>query len=354
MKGIDKRTHKDGTVSYRARVRIKGHPIIIQSFASKTLAMKWKRDTESAIERDTFAYEKPGSRHTLSELIDRYIEKVLPTKPKNARNVHQHLLWWKQELGSYLLSDIKPNLLSQKRDNLLSSPTCKNKPRSPTTVVRYLASLSHAFSVALRDWEWVQENPILKISKPKISNERTRFLSDEERMKLVKACQESESKGLYPVVILALSTGMRRGEILNLKWSDIDLERGAILLQTTKNGEHRFVPLVGIALGLLKSRYANQSTNSLVFSAPHSPLKPIDIRSAWETALEKAGISNFRFHDLRHTAASYLAMNQASLLEIGTLLGHKTVQMTKRYAHLSNAHIQLLSTKLNRSLLGES
>ena len=347
MKGIDKRTHKDGTVSYRARVRIKGHPVLIQSFASKTLAMKWKRDTESAIERGAFTYEKPGSRHTLSELIDRYIERVLPTKPKNARNVRQHLLWWKQELGSYLLSDIKPNLISQKRDDLLSNFTCKNKPRSPTTVVRYLASLSHAFSVAVRDWEWMQENPVLKISKPKISNERTRFLSDEERARLIRACQESESKGLYPVVILALSTGMRRGEILNLKWSDVDLDRGAILLQTTKNGERRFVPLVGIALDLLKSRHADQPTNSLVFPAPHCPSKPIDIRSAWETAVEKAGISNFRFHDLRHTAASYLAMSQASLLEIGTLLGHKTVQMTKRYSHISNKHIHNLSKLLN-------
>ncbi len=187
MKGIDKRTHKDGTVSYRARVRIKGQPVLIQSFASKTLAMKWKRDTESAIERGAFAYEKSGSKHTLSQLIDRYIEKVLPTKPKNARNVRQHLLWWKQELGSYLLSDIKPNLISQKRDDLLASLTCKNRPRSPTTVVRYLASLSHAFSVAVSDWEWMQENSILKISKPKISNERTRFLSDEERTRLIKA-----------------------------------------------------------------------------------------------------------------------------------------------------------------------
>lgn len=352
MKGIDKRTHKNGTVSYRARVRIKGHPVLIQSFASKTLAMKWKRDTESAVEQGKYAYDKPSSKNTLAELIDRYIERVLPSKPKNARNVRQHLLWWKQELGSYHLSDIKPNLITQKRDDLLSNLTCKGSSRSPTTVVRYLASLSHAFSIAMRDWEWVQENPVMKISKPKVSNERTRFLSDDERARLLKACQESESKGLYPVVILALSTGMRRGEILTLKWGDIDLDRGAILLQTTKNGERRFVPLVGIVLDLLKSRHVNQSTNSLIFPSPHSPLKPIDIRSAWETALQKTGISNFRFHDLRHTAASYLAMNQASLLEIGTLLGHKTIQMTKRYAHLSNAHIRGLSESLHDKLFG--
>jgi integrase len=190
----------------------------------------------------------------------------------------------------------------------------------------------------------------MKISKPKISNGRTRFLNDDEKERLLSACRESASKGLYPIVILALSTGMRRGEIMNLKWSDIDLDRGSILLQTTKNGDRRFVPLVGMALDLLRSKYANQAVDSLVFPAPHSPCKPIDIRSAWETALSKANIFNFRFHDLRHTAASYLAMNQASLLEIGTLLGHKTVQMTKRYAHLSNAHIYSAAVGLHEKL----
>ena len=97
MKGIDKRTHKDETVSYRARVRIKGHPVLIQSFASKTLAMKWKRDTESAVEQGKYAYAKPGSKYILAELIERYIERVLPSKPKNARNVRQHLIWWKRD-----------------------------------------------------------------------------------------------------------------------------------------------------------------------------------------------------------------------------------------------------------------
>ena len=157
VKGIDKRTHKDGTVSYRARVRIKGHPVLIQFFPSKTFAMKWKRDTESAVEQGKYAYNKPGSKNTLAELIDRYIERVLPSKPKNARNVRQHLLWWKQELGHCLLYDIKPNMIAQKRDELLSELPCKGKLRSATPVVRYLASLSHAFAIAVKDWEWIQE-----------------------------------------------------------------------------------------------------------------------------------------------------------------------------------------------------
>lgn len=140
---------------------------------------------------------------------------------------------------------------------------------------------------------------------------------------------------------------------MNLRWSDVDLDQGSILLQTTKNGERRFIPLIGIALDLLCLKYINQSADSLVFPAPHSSFKPIDIRTAWETALRKAGISNFRFHDLRHTAASYLAMNQASLLEIGTLLGHKTVQMTKRYAHLSNEHVYGTVATLNKMIFNK-
>ena len=198
MKGIDKRTHKDGTVSYRARVRIKGHPVLIQSFASKTLAMKWKRDTESAVEQGKYAYDKPGSKNTLAELIDRYIERVLPSKPKNARNVRQHLLWWKQELGHCLLSDIKPSLIAQKRDELLSGLTCKDKLRSSTTVVRYLASLSHAFAIAVKDWEWIQENPVMKISKPKISNGRTRFLNDDEKERLYPSLPRKRIKRTLP------------------------------------------------------------------------------------------------------------------------------------------------------------
>ena len=350
MKGIDKRIQKDGTVSYRARVRIKGHPIQTQSFTSKTLATKWKRDTESALEQGRREYVNPENKRTLAELIDRYIASILPSKPKNARNIHHHLLWWKQELGPCFISNIKPYHIAQKRDELLSKTTCSGKIRSPATVVRYLASLSHAFSIAIKEWEWLEENPVMKISKPKVSNGRIRFLNEDEKERLLKACHESESKGLYPIVILALSTGMRKGEILNLRWNNIDLTQGSIFLQTTKNGDRRFVPLVGIALDLLRSKHTNQAINSLVFPSPHSPSNPIDIRSAWETALTKANISNFRFHDLRHTAASYLAMNHASLLEIGTLLGHKTVQMTKRYAHLSNAHIYKTVATLNETL----
>lgn len=160
MQGIEKRTNKDDSFTYRARVRIKGHPSINESFNSLTLAKKWKRNTESAIEQGRYQFSSVEKKYALAELIDRYIETILPTKPKNARNVKQHLLCWKKELGHRLLSEIKPGQIAQKRDALLTQITFYKRPRSPTTVVRYIASLSHAFAIASKEWEWVDENSL--------------------------------------------------------------------------------------------------------------------------------------------------------------------------------------------------
>lgn len=173
--GIEKRINKDGSSTYRARVRIKGHPSVSESFNSLTIAKKWKRNTESAIEQGRYQFSPVDKKYILAELVDRYIETVLPTKPKNARNVKQHLLWWKKELGHCLLSDIKPSQFAQKRDELLAQNTFYKKPRSSTTVVRYIASLSHAFSIALKKWGWVVENPVLKINKPRLPQGRIRL-----------------------------------------------------------------------------------------------------------------------------------------------------------------------------------
>lgn len=349
MQGIEKRTNKDGSFTYRARVRVKGHPSVSESFNSLTLAKKWKRNTESAIEQGRYQFSSIEKKHTLAEMIDRYIEIILPTKPKNARNIKQHLLWWKKELGHCLLAEIKPNQIAQKRDELLAQNTFYKKPRSSTTVVRYISSLSHAFAIAIREWEWISENPAQKINKPRLPQGRIRFLDVSEKDRLLKVCKESNSSYLFPIVVLALSTGMRKGEILSLRWDDIDFDRGAILLQTTKNGERRMIPLVGLSLELLrKAKFASQT--KLVFPSLKDHNISIDIRSAWEKALRKAQVLNFKFHDLRHTAASYLAMNQASLLEIGELLGHKTIQMTKRYAHLSNSHLFSMAQNLDDRL----
>jgi integrase len=153
---------------------------------------------------------------------------------------------------------------------------------------------------------------------------------------------------------------MRQGEIMGLTWDDVDLNQGRAILHETKNGERRVVPLTGKALELLKAhaKVRNLQTNLLF---PGKPLrgadgkvayKPIDLRAPWEAALKKAELEDFRFHDLRHSAASYLAMNGASLAEIAEVLGHKTLQMVKRYSHLSEAHTAGVVARMNEKIFG--
>ncbi|HUD00807.1 MAG TPA: site-specific integrase, partial [Rhabdochlamydiaceae bacterium] len=223
--------------------------------------------------------------------------------------------------------------------------------------VRYLAALSHALSTACKEWGWLEDSPMRKVSKPKEPRGRVRYLETEERERLLQACRESKNPYLYTVVVTALSTGMRRSEILNLTYRDVDLDKGRITLHETKNGERRVVPLVGHALELLRQHGSIRRIDTvLVFPAirGQKPQKVLNFRGAWETALKSAAIDDFRFHDLRHSCASYLAMNGASLAEIGELLGHKNLQVTRRYSHLSEVHTAGVVESMNEKIFGGS
>jgi integrase len=180
------------------------------------------------------------------------------------------------------------------------------------------------------------------------SNGRVRWLNDDERSRLLAECQASRSKHLYPLVILALSTGARHGELLGLRWADVDLDRGVLTFHATKNGSRRSVPLAGRALELLK---ALPQSYDLVFPGNTADQRA-NIQQCWKLAVKRAGLQDVVFHTLRHTAASYLAMQGVSLLEIGKLLGHKTPSMTFRYTHLSTDHLAGLASRLDATLFG--
>jgi len=353
MAYIQERQTQDGELSYRVQVRLKGFPIQTATFARKTDAKKWAQHTEAAIREGRHFKTSEAKRHTLNELIDRYIRYVLPTKPKSQKKQTQQLLWWKNKIGSYALADTTPALIAEYRDKLLQENTVRDKLRSPATAVRYLAALSHAFTVAIKEWGWLESNPVLKITKPKEPRGRVRFLSEDERERLLTAAKASENPYLYLIIVLCLSTGARKMEILGLQWKNVDLERGVITLHETKNGERRILPVTGRARALLYTHTKIRQINTdLVFPSTHNPKQPIDIRSTWETALKQSEINDFRFHDLRHSAASYLVMNGASLAEIAEVLGHKTLQMVKRYAHLSEAHTMKVVAKMNERIFG--
>jgi integrase len=245
-------------------------------------------------------------------------------------------------------------LVTQCRDELITKGSGGKKACAPATTVRYLAALSHVFTVAVNDWEWAESNPVKGVRKPKEPCGRDRYLLDEERERLLTACKASKSKDLYTFVVLALATGMRRGEIAWLEWRDVDFARGVITLRDSKNGTRRGIPLRGPIVKILKTRAGTRQQESALVFPGDNPKKPIDLTTPWRTALAKSGVEDFRFHDLRHTAASYLAMNNASSLEIAGVLGHKTLQMTKRYSHLSVDHLGAVMERVNERMFGHA
>ena len=237
------------------------------------------------------------------------------------RKQTQQLRWWKAHLGYCLVADITPALVAQYRD-ILARGECI--PRSNATVSLYLAALSHVFTIAVQEWQWCDDSPIRQVRKPRLPRGRVRFLSDDERQHLLESCQASRNRYLSPVVVLALATGARKGELLGLRWPDVDLQRGTLTFQETKNGERRAVPLTGQALALMRQHAKVRRLDTMLVFPDATGQRPVGIREAWEYAVKRAGIVDFRFHDLRHSAASYLAMSGASLAEIAEVLGHKT------------------------------
>lgn len=355
MASIQVRKSSAGEISYRVQIRLKGFPAQRATFKRKTDAKKWANATEADIRAGRYFKTAEAKKHTLAEMIDRYIGHVLPTKPKLQKDQTRQLNWWKDSLGHFLLSEITVARIIEARDVLAQGITVRNTIRSPGTVNRYLAALSSAFSEAVNSWEWLDDTPMRKVKKLKEPRGRVRFLSDDERERLLMTCKESTYRFLYFIVVLGLSTGMRKGEILNLKWStNVDLLRGRLLLFDTKNNESRGVPLAGHALELLKdhSKIRRLDSDFLFPCKGKNPNKPFDIRVPWGKALKCAQIEDFRFHDLRHSAASYLAMNGATLAEIAEVLGHKTLQMVKRYAHLSEDHTLGVIESMNKKIFG--
>lgn len=364
MANIQKIEGKKG-IKYRVLVRLKGCPAQSATFTRLTDAKKWAQDTESAIRDGRHFKTAEAKKHTVAEMVDRYLADVLPGK-KDERNAKRQLLYWKERIGAKLLSDVTPALIVSIRDQLLKEPysttrkaggeiVTTERHRSPATVNRYMAAFSHCLSVAVTEWQWIEANPLLNVRKQSEPQGRVRFLSDDERERLLSACMASPNPLLYPIVVLALSTGMRYSEIMTLTWADVDFESQRIILHETKNGERRAVHLAGKALGLLQGLKGEDLRGGcgLVFPAKKSLSQgPAAIRTAWASALKKAEIADFRFHDLRHSAASYLAMNGAALLDIAAVLGHRTLDMVKRYSHLSETHVGGVVASMNEKIFG--
>jgi len=223
-----------------------------------------------------------------------------------------------------------------------------DRGNKPATVNRLMATLKHAFSKAV-EWEMVEEETLKRVRRVKLlqeNNRRLRFLSKDECQRLID-CAEPHLK---PILIMALNTGMRKSEVLTLIWDNIDLTHGFILLDKTKNGERREIPINETLRNALHG-LTRRIDIPYVFYDNQAGRRYLDIKTSFRTACRRAKIQDFRFHDLRHTAASHLVMAGVDLTAVRKILGHKSLTMTLRYAHLAPAHksiaVGILDSRLN-------
>ncbi len=337
MAYIEKRIHASGKISYRARVRQAGAPDVSTTFRTRAEAVKWSQRMESEIRAGRYFAREEDRKKTFAQFIDRYIEKELPKNPTAYAKQKMLLTWWKSQLGPYYLCHITPPMIAELRDKLLSETTRRKRLRTSSTTNRYLASISRAFTVAQREWHWVKDNPVSKITRPKENKPRDRYLEKEEIGILLEECRKSKSPHLYTVIVFALATGARKSEVLGLKWEDVDFSRKTATFRDTKNGETRTVHLSDSVLDCLRGERGKRIVLSeYVFPRPDGK-RPADIRTAWERAVKLANLKDVCLHTLRHTAGSHLAMRGSSTLEISKILGHKSLAALKIYTHLSTS-----------------
>lgn len=365
MATIEKRKLDDGTTSYRVKIRLKGYPAESATFSRLTDAREWVQKTEADIKAGRhFGISK---RHTLNEMIDSYEKSPKHNELKSAKEMRARLAWWRQHHGEKLLQDITPALIAQCRDALTKesltvrrraadgtvSRVATDKIRSGATTNRFLAALSSACAYGVKELGWLERNPVERVSKPKENKGRVRFLNDDELPRFLATCRKHPD--LYLAVLLSLTTGGRQAEIMSLRWGQIDLKsaRATLYAGTTKNDDARVLPLVGEAFKLLQERAkARNLTDDRIFPPTKRAVisEYMSLDKPFATALKEADISDFHWHDLRHTCASYLMMNGVSPLEISKILGHKTMAMVSRYAHLAPGRVSEIGDALAQKL----
>jgi len=346
MATIQARPGRTGRTHYRVQIRLGGAQASA-TFPTLAAARRWAALTEGALRAQRQFPTLEAAHRTLGEVLERYTREVLPTKsPRTAVNQAIHLAWWQAQLGPQRLIELTPARLTACRDRLAQD-------RAPATVNRYVSTLSHALSVAITEWQWLEESPLRRVRRLREPRGRVRWLTDEERTRLLQACQASSNRALYPLVVLALATGARKMELLRLTWQEIDRRRAQLTLEHTKNRERRALPLTGLALQEVERLAKVRRLDTALLFPRADGLKPLDIRYAWAQALQATGITDCRFHDLRHSCASYLAMSGASLVEIAAVLGHKTLQMVQRYAHLSEAHTAGVVARMTAAIFAD-
>jgi integrase len=306
---------------WQARVSRKGEQSLVKTFQSKEDAQRWARSVEVEWDKGTYTNLHQAQKTTFGDLIERYLREVTPLMRGAGADTIRLKAIMRRPIAKENMATLTSNKIARYRDQRLQEI-------KPSTVVRELAYFSSIINHARREWGLNTPNPVPGVRKPAQPQGRNRVLTYEEEGILLEACTPKANRNIFtrPFVILAIETAMRRGEILSLRWENINYQTRTAYLALTKNGESRKVPLSTRAMETLQS--LPRSIDGRVL-----PINFAALETNFKRARERAGLTDLRIHDLRHTAATRLSERLPNLLELSAVTGHKSLVMLKRYYH---------------------
>lgn len=312
---------------WQAAVRRKGIAPRAKSFDTKADAERWARSLEAELDRcGALPDTRPAEKTTLAQVLERYRDTVSPTKRSSVTEIARINAILRRPICHRTMTLLSSADLATYRDERL-------KTVAPATVIRELNTISHAIDTARREWDiHLAQNPCKLVRRPSPPKGRTRRLEGNEEQILLAAADAGRVRYLRPLIELAVETGMRRGELLSLRWEHINLDRRVAHLPLTKNGTSRDVPLSRRAVETLRSLRTGESTT--VFTAA-----PNAVRLAWERLRRRVGLEDLHLHDLRHEAVSRLFELGFNVVEVASISGHRELRMLTRYTHLRAADL---------------
>jgi len=306
---------------WQARVSRQGEQSLVKTFQSKEDAHRWARSIEAEWDKGTYTNIHQAQKTTFGELIERYLREVTPLMRGAGADTIRLKAIMRRPIAKVNMAMLTSSKIAKYRDERLQEI-------KPSTVVRELAYFSSIINHARREWGLNTPNPVLGVRKPTQPQGRNRVLTYDEERILLEACIPKANRNIFtrPFVILAIETAMRRGEILSLRWENINYQTRTAYLVLTKNGESRKVPLSTRAMETLQS--LPRSIDGRVL-----PINFAALETNFKRARERAGLTDLRIHDPRHTAATRLSERLPNLLELSAVTGHKSLAMLKRYYH---------------------
>ena len=343
--------------SYKATVRIKGYKPEYKTFSSLTAAKEWAKKVEVLMKEGAYkqnvCFDNNGSKiEYVAQLIDFYKSNVATLRYKTPEKYYCMFEWWKNQIGNVQLKNLSTSTLTQCKNILIDEKITVGKnqlKRKPNTINKYLMCMSAVLTYAVKELELINSNPMTNVKNLKKPNGRIRFLTQEEIKILTQKCKE-ESDIIYVFFLISLSTGARYSEVLNLKVENFDFDNSQVFYLNTKNTEHRGVHIPFNVLEIIKNYIHKYNINTFLFVNPKTQ-KFYYIRGILQKIIKNAGIKDFHIHDIRHTTASYIAMNGGSLLDIADILGHKSIVMARRYSHLTQKHTAQIIENVSGKML---